>query len=123
MFPTVILLISALSYNTSDATWGNKCKEDQHLCLLLALGKGGVGEGGEAGHVTEVKLSNYVQKPKCLPQMSYSFGAHQREDDVVILLTLKPVHCCYLQKNITWVFIYLFKCRLCCSLLTCFSSY
>lgn len=32
--------------------------------------------------------------------MSYGFGAHQGEDDVVILLTLKPVHCCYLQKII-----------------------
>lgn len=31
--------------------------------------------------------------------MSYSFGAHQREDDVVILLTLKPVHCSYLKKE------------------------
>ncbi len=29
--------------------------------------------------------------------MSYGSGADQREDDVIVLLTLEPVHCGHLQ--------------------------
>lgn len=31
--------------------------------------------------------------------MSHGFGADQGEDDVVILLTLEPVHCCHLRRH------------------------
>lgn len=33
---------------------------------------------------------------KELPQVSHGFSADQREDDVVVLLTLEPVDCCHL---------------------------
>lgn len=34
-----------------------------------------------------------------VPQVSHGFGADQREDDVVVLLTLEPVHRCHLHKK------------------------
>lgn len=34
-----------------------------------------------------------------VPQMSHGFGADQRQDDVVVLLTLEPVHRCHLHKK------------------------
>lgn len=45
-----------------------------------------------------VKLS-CCRSFKSLPQVSHGFGADQREDDVIVLLTLEPVHCCHLQRN------------------------
>lgn len=38
-------------------------------------------------------------KANCLPQVPHGFGADQREDDVVVLLTLEPVHRRHLREN------------------------
>lgn len=62
-------------------------------------------------------LKHSCAKPKRLPQMSYGFGAHQREDDVVILLTLKPVHRRYLQKNMPGFYLFILTFKLCYSYL------
>lgn len=35
----------------------------------------------------------------CVPQVSHGFGADQREDDVVVLLTLESVHRCHLHQK------------------------
>lgn len=55
-------------------------------------------EGEALGEITQVSggmesclwIFNYV------PQVSNCLGSYKRKDDIIILLTLKPVHSCHL---------------------------